>query len=331
MGHQKELTEDQKGAILYGYQHGHSCRKIAETVNCGASAVSACLRRYKATGSTDTKPRSGRPRLLETPDRNRLKRLVIKNEKTRRLCVGAIQGLWEKKTNQKVSTPTLRRTLHITGLGNRAARQKPFISPDNMVKRLAWARSHQRWTVKDWEKVLWSDESTFTQFQQVHNRLWREPSEEWSTTCVSATVKHSPSRMFWGCFSAKGVGPIIPLVGSVTGDTYLKTMSKYVIPTMRRHFPKGDGWFQDDNARPHRSKIVVAFQKKKIFVSSLGRPKVRTLTQSRTSGLKSNEEFIMTGLPACLHSNDVSKELGSRSSQKRSQILLKVCRDELRP
>ena len=128
--------------------------KIAETVNCGASAVSACLRRYKATGSTDKKPRSGRPRPLKTPDCNRLKRLVTKNEKTRRLCVGAIQGLWEKKTNQKVSTLTLRRTLHITGLGNRAARQKPYISPDNMVKRLAWAQSHQRWTVKDWEKVL---------------------------------------------------------------------------------------------------------------------------------------------------------------------------------
>jgi len=190
-------------AILYRYQHGHSCRKIAETVNCGASAVSACLRRYKATGSTDTKPRSGRPRLLETPDHNRLKRLVTKNEKTRRLCVGAIQDLWEKKTNQKVSTPTLRRTLHIAGLGDRVARQKPFISPDNIVKRLAWARSHQHWTVKDWGKVLWSDESTFTQFQQVHKRVWREPSEEWSTTCVSATVKHPPSRMFRGCFRQK--------------------------------------------------------------------------------------------------------------------------------
>ena len=190
-------------AILYRYQHGHSCRKIAETVNCGASAVSACLRRYKATGSTDTKPRSGRPRLLETPDHNRLKRLVTKNEKTRRLCVGAIQDLWEKKTNQKVSTPTLRRTLHIAGLGDRVARQKPFISPDNIVKRLAWARSHQHWTVKDWGKVLWSDESTFTQFQQVHKRVWREPSEEWSTTCVSATVKHPPSRMFRDVFGKR--------------------------------------------------------------------------------------------------------------------------------
>ena len=32
---------------------------------------------------------------------------------------------------------------------------------------------------------------------------------------------------------------------------------------MRRLYPNGDGWFQDDNARPHRSKIVVAFKQKK--------------------------------------------------------------------
>ena len=59
MGKGKDFTESQKGAILYRHQLSHSCRKIAETVRCGPFAVSACIRRHKATGSTDTKPRSG--------------------------------------------------------------------------------------------------------------------------------------------------------------------------------------------------------------------------------------------------------------------------------
>ncbi|CAI2195544.1 15473_t:CDS:1, partial [Funneliformis geosporum] len=53
MGKGKELMEFQKGAILYGHRLSHSCRKIAETVECGSSAVSTCIRRYKATGFTD--------------------------------------------------------------------------------------------------------------------------------------------------------------------------------------------------------------------------------------------------------------------------------------
>ncbi|CAG8525401.1 1965_t:CDS:2 [Funneliformis caledonium] len=44
MGKEKDLIESQKGAILYGYQLGHLCRKIAETVGCGPFAVSACIR-----------------------------------------------------------------------------------------------------------------------------------------------------------------------------------------------------------------------------------------------------------------------------------------------
>jgi len=263
MGKGKELTESQKGAILYGHQLGHSCRKIAETVGCGPSAVSACIRRYKTTGSTDTKPRSGRPRLFTTPNCNQLKRLVTKKN-NRRKCTREVQALWKEKSGQDASTPTIRRTLHIIGLNNCAARRKPFISPENMVKRLAWAQEHAHWTVQDWKKVLWTDESTFSQFQQSRtSRVWREPSEEWLPACVSATVKHSPSRMFWGCFSAQGLGPIVPLVGSVNGAVHLETIRKHVIPTMKRFFPNGDGIFQEDNAPCHKSKIVAEFRAKK--------------------------------------------------------------------
>src|SRR3954469_4404047 len=46
-----------------------------------------------------------------------------------------------------------------------------------------------------------SDESTFTQFQQGRQgRIWREPAEELNPDCVAVTVKHSPSKMFWGVF-----------------------------------------------------------------------------------------------------------------------------------
>jgi transposase len=75
----------------------------------------------------------------------------------------------------------------------------------------------------------------------------------------SATVKHSPSQMHWGCFSRQGVGPIVSLSGTATGTSHVAILQKYVIPTMRRAFPNGDGWFQEDNARPHTSKVTKKF------------------------------------------------------------------------
>jgi hypothetical protein len=112
-------------------------------------------------------------------------------------------------------------------------------------------------------KGFMSDESTFTQFEQSRtSRVWRTTDEEWSSCCVSATVKHSPSRMHWGCFSRQGLGPIVPLRESVTGKTHVETLRKYAVPTIKRMFPCGEGWFMEDNARPHKSKVAAAFHEK---------------------------------------------------------------------
>ncbi len=76
--------------------------------------------------------------------------------------------------------------------------------------------------------------------------------------CISVTVKHSPSKMFWGCFSWNGLGPIILLNGSVTGKTHTETIQKYVVLTLQKYFPHGNRIFQEDNAAPHHSKVAVA-------------------------------------------------------------------------
>jgi len=125
--------------------------------------------------------------------------------------------------------------------------------------RLEWARAHEKWTTRQWRRVLFSDESTFTQFQQgCQGKVWREPGEELNPDCIAVTVKHSPSKMFWGCFSWNGLGPIVPLEGSVTGKTHAETIKKHVIPTLQKHFPRGNRIFQEDNATPHHSKVAAA-------------------------------------------------------------------------
>ncbi|GBB96753.1 hypothetical protein RclHR1_28230003 [Rhizophagus clarus] len=112
------------------------------------------------------------------------------------------------------------------------------------------------------KKVLFSDEITFTQFQQGRQGMvWREPGKELNPDCISVTVKYSPSKMFWGCFSWSGLGPIVSLNGSVTGQIHAKIINDFVVPTLHTHFPQGNGIFQEDNAAPHRSKVATATHK----------------------------------------------------------------------
>ncbi|CAB5380207.1 unnamed protein product [Rhizophagus irregularis] len=91
--------------------------------------------------------------------------------------------------------------------------------------------------------------------------VWREPGEELNPDCIAVTVKHNSSKMFWGCFSWNSFGPIVSLNGSVTGQTHVKVINDYVVPTLHRYFPRGNGIFQKDNAAPHCAKVAVFVRK----------------------------------------------------------------------
>ena len=97
MGRNKELTEAQRGAIIYCRKRGDKLCAIAKTVSCGVTTVRDTLKRHAETGHTQSRKRSGRPPLLDSADRQRLKRLVTRKAEYRRLCKAAVQRVWLKK------------------------------------------------------------------------------------------------------------------------------------------------------------------------------------------------------------------------------------------
>lgn len=253
----KQLTVEKRALIVYFHNQGEAHRSIAEKVGCGKSTVNDVLRRLETTGTTSPSKRPGRPKIFDMQAQSSLKRLATTG-KNRRLSASQLRDLWEKKKTV-VSTKTIRRALKDIGLRSCVARRKPLLTDTQIANRLAWALEHQHWTVNEWRRVLWSDESTFYQFPKNNRcRVWREPEEEFAASCVTATVKHSPSQMFWGCFSYYGLGPLVALEGSVNGEMHAKTLRKHAFPTLRKLFPRGDGIFQEDNAPPHRCKVATA-------------------------------------------------------------------------
>ncbi|CAB4421978.1 unnamed protein product [Rhizophagus irregularis] len=255
----KPLTPKTRGAIVYGHNCGQSSRTIAKQLGCGKTTVNNILKRFHETHSLTPKKQTGRPPLLNSPAQQELKEFVQENGENRRLCTKKLATVWTARTEQPVSAITIRRNLKKVGLTACIPRKKPALSEAHCQARLEWAHAHENWSARKWRCVLFSDESTFTQFQQGRQgKVWREPGEELNPDCISVTVKHSPSKMFWGCFFWNGLGPIVPLNGSVTGQTHAITIKDYVVPTLQRHFPQGNGIFQEDNALPHRSKVATA-------------------------------------------------------------------------
>ncbi len=76
-------------------------------------------------------------------------------------------------------------------------------------RRLTWAKEKKNWTVAQWSKVLFSDESKFCiSFGNHGPRVWRKVGEAQSPSCLKSSVKFPQSVMIWGAMSSAGVGPL---------------------------------------------------------------------------------------------------------------------------
>ena len=84
--------------------------------------------------------------------RNRIKNPSLSSSYLQRQLVTA---------NVHVSDSTVRRRLKAEGRVARRPVKKQLLTPTMMKKRLKWAKEHREWTVDDWKKVIFSDESHF--------------------------------------------------------------------------------------------------------------------------------------------------------------------------
>ncbi len=72
-------------------------------------------------------------------------------------------------------------------------------------RRLTWAKEEKNWTIAQWSKVLFSDESKFCiSFGNQGPGVWRKGGE-----AHKSSVKFPQSVMIWGTMSSAGVGPFV--------------------------------------------------------------------------------------------------------------------------
>lgn len=252
MGRLPNLSTEKRAQVLAFTKAGWSTRKIAKEIKCNQSSVVRAKQRFSSTKGVKDRPRSGRPRALTIRD---LRTIVHHVKQNRRLTSKEIQ--WDVRHHMKndVGASTIRRLLFNYGLKGRVARKKPFVSQINRKKRLKFATEHRHWTTEQWSSVLWSDEKKFNK-RGSDGRVYirRSTTEEFLPCCTQGTVKGGGgSIMAWACFSAKGPGPLIKLVGNVDRHAYIDLLDTIVKPYMEEEV------FQQDNAPIHKARDVTAY------------------------------------------------------------------------
>ncbi len=233
MGKTADLTVVQKTIIGTLHKEGKPQTLIAKEAGCSQSAVSKHVNR-KLSGWK----KCGRKRCTTNRENRSLMRIVKQN---RFKNLGELHKEWTE-AGVKASRATTHRRVKEFGYSCRQ-------------RCLTWAKDNKNWTVAQWSKVLFSDESKLCiSFGIQDPRVWMKGGEAHSPSCLKSSVKFPQSVMIWGAMSSAGGGPLCFLKTNVTAHVYQEILEHFMLPSADQLFKDADFIFQQDLAPAHTAK-----------------------------------------------------------------------------
>jgi len=143
------------------------------------------------------------------------------------------------------------------GLKSAVKRKRPFLSNAHKRACLEFALEHQHWTLDDWARVIWSDETKINRLGS-DGRLWvwKRPGSALTEQHVNGTVKFGGgSLMLWGCMTTQGVGYMCKIDGRMDAELYTTILQDDLLETVEFYrLDKEELIFQQDNDPKHTSK-----------------------------------------------------------------------------
>ena len=181
---------------------GVSAGEVAQTFKLNYSGAKKICSKLKLTGDCGRTPGSGRKR--KTTERS--DRFTAKSSKSGTPIKKEITNELKNQTGVEVSTKTIQRRLKEKGITWQKKSKKPYVGKKNRFARLKFAREHAGWSIEQWKRVVWSDESPFDCKNQSQQHVWRTKQETGARNREASEVNQCMGVFFvaWCWRSASG-------------------------------------------------------------------------------------------------------------------------------
>lgn len=243
--------------VLALRRNGRTQAQIADILGLSQSCVCRILRRHREAGTLSPERSTGRPRRTSARDDRQLLNMSRRN---RRMPASRLCHLWRRHFGVNVSRETVNRRLVQHGYRARRMTKVPRLTVRHRVARLQWARRHRRWQLGHWRHVIFTDESRYILDRtDGRQRVRRLRGENLRNDCVQETNQAGGgSVMVWAGIHYGGKTPLAAPEGNVNAVVYRDILERHCLPYARRVY--GNNFqLQDDNARPHRARLVREF------------------------------------------------------------------------
>ena len=194
------LNKAQRHRAVGMVDGGLSFRKVARRMGCSHQTMMKLAERNATTGSVSDRQRPGRQKVTsQRQDQN----IVLSHLRNRfRTAVKTAQetlGI----NNQRISASTVRRRLRERDIRSHNAYRGNVLTPICRRNRYDWCRQHLRWTQRQWQSVIFTDESRFCiDKNDGRAKVWRRQGERYADCCVREYSRWGGgSVMVWGGIS----------------------------------------------------------------------------------------------------------------------------------
>lgn len=251
------VSDIDRHTILRLSQSGHSQKDIARITGFSRRTIENTVRRFRETGTTNDRPRSGRPATAVTSVNVKRLRDKIRYDPKR--------SLRKLSKELNISERSARRIVK-SRMGLRPIKlQKTHALTDQMkATRLQRCRELlKRFKPADTLDILFTDEKLFNieqSFNHQNDRIWSKSVKEANKSGRYVSRKgHPASVMVWAGVTATGKTPLIFVDQGVkvNSQNYLNDiLVKEVLPWTQAHFAGRNWTFQQDSAPAHKAKVV---------------------------------------------------------------------------
>lgn len=172
------LSETDRNRAIGMLHAGVSVVDVSNAFNCSRNTIHELVRRLRETGDVKDRPRSGRPKSTSHRDDHRIVLTHLRNRFTPATLTAPVYN---------VCAQTIRNRLKAQQRPIRARRPYTggILTLRHRRSRLDWARAHRRWRQREWNTVLFSDESRFNLNEPNGRvRVYRRKGERFAPLCV---------------------------------------------------------------------------------------------------------------------------------------------------
>jgi transposase len=256
------LTEAKQNNIIALLSSGTSVKQINTSTGVSTSTISKIRSQY-CPNLPKNPP--GRPSKLTAANVRHALHLITSHKAEN---AAQVTRILKNITNQSISSHTVRHHLKKAGMKAVVKRKRPLLKKRHKQARLDFALTHKDWTVEDWKRVVWSDETKINRLGSDGRKwVWKRPGEGLSDRLVEGTVKFGGGNlMMWGCMLWEGPGFACKIDGKMDGDLYIKIMQDELGESLAYYNRRPqDVIFQQDNDPKHTCKKAKEYFQKQDY------------------------------------------------------------------